>query len=162
MAEIQFKHLTKLRQKYKDKKIVFCSGTFDLLHAGHVLFLEDCKKIGDVVVVGLGGSRTIQAYKGHGPILNEHLRLKVLDSTRPVDYVLIDNTKNIMELLEKTFTKLAPDYYVVNTDAKIIPERKKIAKTHGVKMVILDRVCPPEYENISTTKIIASIKNRKS
>lgn len=161
MAEIQLKHLTNIRQKHKGKKIVFCSGTFDLFHAGHVLFLEDCKKIGDIVVVGLGSNRAIQNYKNHGPVLNEHLRLKILDSVRLVDYVFIDNTKNILELLKKTFFKLAPDYYVVNTDAKLILEREAIAKNHDVKMIILDRVCPPEYENISTTKIIAKIKKRK-
>ena len=45
------------------EKIVFCSGSFDLVHAGHVLFFEDCKKIGEILVVGVGGDAIIKKTK---------------------------------------------------------------------------------------------------
>jgi len=46
------KDLQSIREKYKDKKIVFTSGTFDVIHAGHITYLNNCKSLGDVLVVG--------------------------------------------------------------------------------------------------------------
>ena len=159
MAYIKFEGLKKVRQKYKNKKVVFCSGSFDLLHAGHILFLEDCKALGDILVIGIGSSRSIQKYKSKAPIINEVMRIKMLDSLRVVDYVFLDLTNNILTLLEQVLPELKPNYYVVNTDAKMIPDRKKVAKHYGIKMITLERKCPPEYKNISTTNIINKIRN---
>ncbi|MEK7074233.1 MAG: adenylyltransferase/cytidyltransferase family protein, partial [Patescibacteria group bacterium] len=92
MSIIEFKDIASLRKEHKDKKIVFCSGTFDLTHAGHVLFLEDCKKYGDLLVVAVGNdfNQRVNA-KGKGrPVQNEHLRLKMVSSLKPVDYALLD------------------------------------------------------------------------
>ena len=159
MTQIKTKDLKRIRSSNKNRKIVFCSGSFDLLHAGHVLFLEDCKKLGDLVVVALGSDKAIKKYKNKLPVLNDHIRIKVLDSLKPVDYTFLDTATNILTLLKKVFPKLQPDYYVINTDAKFIGERKKIADLFNVKMAIFKRDCPPEFKKISTTKIIEKIKS---
>jgi len=83
----------------------------------------------------------------------------MLDSLKVVDYVFLDFTDHILTLLKKTFPELKPDYYVINIDANMIPNRKRVAKQYGVKMAILKRQCPSEYKNVSTTKIIKRIKN---
>ena len=159
MTNIKVKDFENLREKYKNKKIVFCSGTFDLLHAGHVLFLEDCKSQGDILVVGVGSNKIVKSYKNKTPIINESVRLKMLDSLKVVDHVYLENAGHLYDSLKRTFFKLKPDFYVVNFDAGLIPERRKIAEKYKVKLVVLNRKCPQSYDNISTTKIIEKIKN---
>jgi cytidyltransferase-like protein len=162
MALVKYKDLPGIRNKFKDKKIVFCSGSFDLTHAGHVLFFEDCKKCGDVLVVGVGSDKLINKFKDDKrPVLNNHLRLKMVDSLKPVDLVFLNESKateHPQTINEVAFRNLKPDVYVINKDASDIPYRKTMAKKYGVKMVILERRCPPEFGNISTTQLINKIK----
>lgn len=155
--------LGEIRKRYEGKKIVFCSGSFDLAHAGHVLFFEDCKNLGDVLVVMVGGDTAIRRGKGSKrPILNEHLRIKMIDALKPVDYTLLDELDPIdvhpLHAIALAFKALQPDIYVVNQDASDIPYREQCAKKYGVELVILERLCPPEFEQVSTTGIIKKIK----
>ena len=154
--------LPTLRKLHAGKKIVFCSGGFDLTHAGHIIFFEDCKKLGDILVVGVGRDILLRKRKGENrPILNEHIRLKTVDSFKPVDYTFTSDDKSTGDLLatvRTTFEKLRPDIYAINEDAFDIPYREKLAKQYGVKLVILPRWFPPEFDGISTSKIIAKIK----
>ncbi len=158
MAIIKIKAFEDIRKKHKNKKIVFCSGTFDLLHAGHILFLEDCKDHGDILVVGLGGNKVVKSYKNKHPVINEAMRLKMLDSLKIVDYVFLETAGHLFGSLERVFFKLKPNFYVVNSDASLILERKNIAEKYKAEFVVLNRKCPKSYENISTTKIINKIK----
>ena len=159
------KNLSKIRGKHKKAKIVFCSGSFDLPHAGHVLFFEDCKKRGDALVVGVGGDKIVRKNKGLGrPILNQYIRIKTIDSFKPVDYCLLDavSTKtNPLAMINLVLDKIRPDAYIINEDAFDVPYRKKLAEKHGVRLVVLKRRCPSEYEGISTSSIINKIKGRK-
>lgn len=161
-SQITRHDLRGIRERHKNKKIVFCSGGFDLTHAGHVLFFEDCKKHGDILVVGIGGDAVRKKDKGDGrPILNEHVRLKTVASLKPVDYAFVINTMPIAHPLDPLIDimkELRPDVYVINTDASHIPYREAFVKETGTKLVILDRVCPPEFEEISTTGIIEKIQ----
>ncbi|MDO8486252.1 MAG: adenylyltransferase/cytidyltransferase family protein [Candidatus Staskawiczbacteria bacterium] len=162
MTQTNFENLVNIRNENKNKEIVFCSGSFDLTHAGHVLFLEDCKKHGDFLVVGVGSGAGIKL-KGKGlPILNKYLRLKIVSSLKPVDCAfLIPDDIEVQYELEKVkicLEKLKPDKYVINSDASDIPYRQKISKECGVELIILERSCPTEFENISTTKIIEKIR----
>ena len=161
MPQISFEDLVNIRKENKNKEIVFCSGAFDLTHAGHVLFLEDCKKHGDLLVVGVGSGAGIKE-KGKGrPILNKHLRLKMVSCLKPVDYAFLIPDKEVSYELEKikyVLKKLGPDKYVINSDASDIPYRQKISKECGVDLIILERSCPSEFEKISTTQIIKKIK----
>ena len=160
-SHISYSDLPKLRKKHKNQKIVFCTGTFDLTHAGHVLFFEECKKYGDILVVGLGGDRLVRKYKGdQRPILNHFVRLKMILSLKPVDYCLLDLVlhKDPHYQIKLGLEKLKPDVYFVASDAFDLPLRKEFAKKYKAKLVIAKRTCPPELENISTSKIIEKIK----
>ena len=153
--------LARVRERHRDKGIVFCSGSFDLTHAGHVLFFEDCKKHGDILVVTVGADAAIKKNKGSGrPIINEHARLKIISSLAPVDYCLLENVsyRNPLDHIAATLQQLHPDVYVVNEDAFDIYSRQEIAKKHNAKLIILKRWTPPEFEQISTTNIIQKIK----
>lgn len=163
MAKIEFKDLADIREKHKGEKIVFSSGCFDLTHAGHVLFFEDCKRHGDILVVMVGADKVVKRDKDESrPILNEHLRLKIVDSLKPVDYALTDELvpadKHPLHYIDMVFEKLRPDVYVINDDAFEIPYREALTKRHGAKLMILKRTCPDEFEKVSTSNIIKKIK----
>src|SRR5579862_5456895 len=116
MAYLTFDDLPGIRRDHRDKKIVFCSGTFDLVHAGHALFFEDCKKVGDILVVMIAPDAIIKRDKSeHRPVMNEHLRMKMVDSLKPVDYTILDKFVKIdwpkIETLSKYFEALRPDVY---------------------------------------------------
>ena len=150
--------LVKLRKDNPKKKIVFCSGSFDLTHAGHILFFEDCKKYGDILVVGLGGDKIIKDLKGSTrPILNESIRMKTLDSLKTVDYVFLDEiTKrnDFHSMFRFVFKNLEPDFYVLNEDVSDLKDSKELADLFNVKIIVLKRHSPKEFDNISTTRII--------
>lgn len=114
------------------------------------------------MVVGVGSDYIVRRNKGKNrPILNQHIRLRMIDSLRPVDYCFLDESiekSHPLGMVEEAFKKLKPDTYVINTDAFDVEYRKKLAEKYGVKMKILKRTAPPEFENISATKIIDKIK----
>lgn len=162
MPVIQPDELPTIRERHRDQKIVFCSGVFDLTHAGHVLFFEDCKTYGDVLVVCIGNDAFIKGYKGsERPVFNQYVRLKTVVSFKPVDYVFLDSMRvgeNPLSSLSTSFAALEPNVYVVNDDTFDIPYRWETAAKFGVEFVVLPRSCPPEFEAISTTSIIEKIK----
>lgn len=99
----------------RGKSIVFTNGCFDILHLGHVKYLEKARRLGDVLVVGLNSDSSVRAIKGKGrPINNEHARAMVLASLCFVDYVVIfsDDTP------ERLIQKLKPDVLVKGADWK--------------------------------------------
>src|SRR3989344_3542751 len=112
MSLITYDNLADIRKKFSGKNIVFCSGTFDLTHAGHILFFEDCKKLGDVLITATGNDETTKRYKGGlRPIFNEHMRLKILSSLKPIDHCFVhkgpvDGSQYHNSLLEEIFVKL--------------------------------------------------------
>lgn len=163
MAHITKHDLNIVREKNKDKKIIFCSGSFDLIHAGHVLFFEDCKRHGDILVAMIANDEVLRKNKGPGrPIFNEHVRMKLIDSLKPIDYCLLDEVANPdvhpLHCLHEIFNSLQPDIYVINEDAFDIPYREELVKKYGTKLVVLPRSAPPEFEEISSTKIIEKLK----
>ena len=163
MALLSYKNLETLKEKNPGKTIIFCSGTFDLTHAGHVLFLEDCKSLGDILVVAVGPDKDISQNKGPGrPILNEAARLKIIDSLKPVDYSFVSNPTvpgaHWLSPIEEILRLLHPDIWSVNNDGGEMEYRKQLAATNGIKLVVLDRVAAPEFEGISSTAIIGKIK----
>jgi len=153
--------LSAVREQHRDGRLVYCSGSFDLTHAGHVLFLEDCRRLGELLVVGVGCDVAIRRLKGPGrPVLNEHLRLKMIASLRAVDYCFLDPeaSERPLEALASILGALRPDAYAVNADAYDIEGRRAVADRVGVPLIVLQRSCPPEFEAISTTGIIGRLE----
>lgn len=136
-----------------------------MVHAGHILFFEDCKKYGDILVVGVGNDYIIEINKGRNrPILNQHVRLKIIDSLKLVDYCFLDESRagnHPLDIVEGAFKWLKPNIYIINEDASNIPHRKQLISKYGIKMKILTRLCPPRFDNISTSKIIEKIKKAR-
>ncbi len=162
---ISLKTVAGLRTLSSAKRIVFVSGSFDLLHARHICFLEDCKKLGDLLVVAVGPDAEIRKNKGEGrPILNEHIRLKMVDSLKPVDYAFLSNPsapgEGLLSPLQEIFYLFRPDIWAINYDGEDLEGRHKVAREFGIRFVVLrsERDKPPEYEGVSTSSIIEKIR----
>ncbi len=158
--------LAQIRARHQEQRLVFCSGGFDLTHAGHVLLLEDARSRGDVLVVGVASDavRTSERGSSRAPVLNEHLRLHMVSSLKPVDYAFLltelpNPGEHPAEPLIRIFERLRPDVWVVNEDAYDIPWRNKTAEKFGIKIIVLPRSAPPEFGGISTSGIIQKIKD---
>ena len=134
-----------LRQK--GKKIIFTNGCFDILHAGHVEYLEAAKGLGDKLIVGINSDQSVKELKGKNRPLNtlEH-RAKVLASLRCVDAVVVFGDKTPIKLI----SAVKPDILVKGGDYKIneIVGYEEVVKSGGKVMTI------PLVKGISTTKII--------
>jgi len=93
--------------------------------------------------------------------MNQYVRLKMIDSLKPVDYCFINEPSPADDPFfstKKVLKELKPDVYVINQDAFDIPSREAMVAACGVKLLVLERWCPPEFEKISTTKLIEKIK----
>nr|WP_315045605.1 D-glycero-beta-D-manno-heptose 1-phosphate adenylyltransferase [uncultured Leptotrichia sp.] len=136
--------------KEEGKKVVFTNGVFDILHIGHLTYLEEAKSLGDVLVVAVNSDASVKVNKGDKrPINSEGNRAKMLLGTKFVDYTVIFNEK----MPEKVLDLLKPDIHVKGGDYKKedLPETKIVEKNGG-EVKILSFV-----DNISTTEIINRI-----
>jgi cytidyltransferase-like protein len=153
---INLNDLTQIRNRHNDQKIVLTSGTFDMLHSGHLDYLEDVKKYGDLLVVLLSGENRVKARKGPTrPIFNEAERARLLDSLKLVDYVFVDPSKmkpNQTDPIHfEILHKLQPNYYV--TDG---PDPRFFDLMDKSKFIILERM----QAEPSTTSIIERIREQ--
>ena len=161
---VDFNKLSDIRKKHPNKRIVFGSGCFDLLHPGHVLYLEDCKKHGDITVIEVACDANVRGYKRE-PAFNEHMRATIVDSLKCVDYCFLDppaSGGDLLAVFDDIFRELKPEKYACNEDAFDIPRRGLYAQKHNVEFKVLKRWCPPEFENISTTGIIKKIRENNA
>ena len=137
------------RNSHAGKKIVATNGCFDILHAGHVSYLELARELGDILVVGINDDETVRDLKGVGRPIN-HLedRVKVLSSIRYVDLVVIFHEIRASSFLEA----IKPDIYVKGGDYTLddLPEcERKVLEENTLDIQIL-----PELTGRSTTNII--------
>lgn len=152
--------LIRIRKEHSKDTIVFCSGTYDMVHPGHVHFFEQCKKYGNILVVAIGDDETIKEYKKPPrPIWNEFARLKMVDSLKPVDYAFLYRAKDDHPIVldDDFFENLRPDVYAVNRDASNMAYRRKIAEQYQARFIVADEMHPSSFPEFSTTKIIKKI-----
>jgi D-beta-D-heptose 7-phosphate kinase/D-beta-D-heptose 1-phosphate adenosyltransferase len=101
------------RSRAAGKQIVFTNGVFDLLHAGHVRYLQHARSLGDLLIVGLNSDRSVRANKGPGrPIMPEHERAEILAALTPVDAVVTFDEETPYDLIRA----LQPDVLVKGAD----------------------------------------------
>jgi D-glycero-beta-D-manno-heptose 1-phosphate adenylyltransferase len=117
------------------RKIVFANGVFDLLHVGHVRYLEAARAEGDLLVVGINSDASTRKLKGDGrPILTERARAALVAALRIVDYVVIFDELDVNSLLRE----LQPEVHAKGTDytADTVPERE-LAAMLGIRVAIV-------------------------
>jgi rfaE bifunctional protein nucleotidyltransferase chain/domain len=139
----------KLRKE--GKKIVTCNGCFDILHTGHIKFLTEAKKQGDILIVGLNSDKSVKANKGpKRPINNENDRAEVLTALEMVDYVTIFDEQDPRELL----SIIKPDVHCNGEEYGESCIEADIVKKNGGRIHLIKLV-----KGISTTQIIENMSN---
>jgi rfaE bifunctional protein nucleotidyltransferase chain/domain len=141
------------RLRQESRTVAFANGCFDILHVGHVRYLQQAKLCADVLVVGVNSDRSVAALKGEGrPILNEQGRAELVAALESVDYVVIFDGLTAAEIL----LDLRPEVHCKGTDysEETVPERE-VVKSFGVAVRIVG-----DAKNHSTRELLAEIGRR--
>ncbi len=139
--------------KEENKTVVFTNGCFDILHSGHVDYLNKAKSFGDILIIGLNSDKSVQSIKGEKrPIINEIDRAFLMSNLKAVDYVVLfddDTPDNLIKAL-------LPDVLVKGADWELdkIVGRKEVEEAGG-KVERIEFV-----SQLSTSKIIDTILDR--
>ncbi len=133
------------------KQVVLTNGCFDLLHIGHLRYLEKARQLGDLLVVGVNSDESVRALKGaERPILPESARAELVAGLECVDYVVLFSEPNAVNLVEM----VRPTYYVKGGDyaEADLPEAEAVLKHEGFVVIL------PYEGGYSTTQIVERIR----
>lgn len=139
-------------RKNRGQTVVFTNGCYDILHAGHVRFLNECRALGNVVVVGLNSDASVRE-QGKGtnrPIVPQDQRAEVIAALQSVDYVVIFDEPTPARVIER----LTPDVLVKGEDwtDKGVVGREHV-EANGGRVILL-----PLVEGLSTTRLVERIR----
>jgi D-glycero-beta-D-manno-heptose 1-phosphate adenylyltransferase len=140
--------------KQHKKKVVLANGCFDLLHVGHIRYLEGARQLGDALIVGLNNDASVRILKGPGrPIMPEHERAEILAAFSCVDYVVIFNELTV----ENVLLRLKPDVHCKGTDytTETVPERD-VVRSYGGSVAIVG-----DPKSHSTRELIRSLESHR-
>jgi rfaE bifunctional protein nucleotidyltransferase chain/domain len=141
--------------KKQNKNIVLVGGCFDILHLGHLLFLEAAKKEGNILIVLLESDENIKKRKGNNrPINNAHSRQIIVSSIKSVDYVI--PLKGVTSDLEydRLMSQIKPDVVAITEGDSQTEKRKIQCEETGTKLKTVIKL----IDNNSTTALINKIK----
>jgi D-beta-D-heptose 7-phosphate kinase/D-beta-D-heptose 1-phosphate adenosyltransferase len=132
------------------KTVVFTNGCFDLIHGGHIEFLQKAREKGDLLVVGLNSDKSVTAIKGNGrPIKTEKERANIISALKYVDYITIFDESTPEEVIRE----VRPDILVKGDDYAIDEVvGREIVEGYGARVELI-----PIVKGLSTTKIVAKI-----
>ncbi len=147
---------TELRQvlvkaREQGKSIAFANGVFDVLHVGHIRYLQAAAAVADVLVVGVNGDGSVRELKGEGrPVMNEAERAEIISAIRGVSYVTIFRESSPARLLGV----LQPDFHCKGSDYTVdsVPEAG-VVRSYGGKVVIVG-----DPKDHSTTAILEKMR----
>jgi len=135
------------------RKLVLTNGCFDLLHLGHVRYLQEARSLGDALVVALNGDDSVRSLKGNGrPLNTAQNRAEVIAALQSVDHVVIFPELRVTRLIEQ----VRPAIYVKGGDYTTLslnPEERAALEKVGAQVLIL-----PFEPGYSTSKMISQIK----
>jgi D-beta-D-heptose 7-phosphate kinase / D-beta-D-heptose 1-phosphate adenosyltransferase len=140
------------KEQAAGKKIVWTNGCYDIMHVGHILYLEKARALGDALVVGLNSDASVKKSKGpNRPIIEENQRAKLLTSLICVDYVVMFDDQSPIRLIGE----LEPDIYAKGGDYTIDTinqEERRLVESYGGEISLL-----PGIDGMSTSHIIDRI-----
>jgi rfaE bifunctional protein nucleotidyltransferase chain/domain len=141
------------RERAEGRTVAFANGCFDVLHVGHIRYLQDAAKQADLLVVGVNGDESVRHLKGEGrPVMNERERAELIAALRGVSYVTIFHDDSPARLLGA----LKPDVQCKGTDytADTVPEAD-VVRGYGGRVAIVGD--PKEH---STSAILETMRRR--
>ena len=143
------------KMKNKGKKIVLAGGCFDVLHPGHVIFLERAKKAGDCLIVLLESDEKVKELKGvDRPVHNQKMRARVLSALKSVDYVVMLSLMRKNNEYDELIKKIDPDV-IAATQGDINIHHRRVAQLTGAKLEIVTNI----IGNYSTSQILSHNKD---
>lgn len=143
------------KAKREGKKVVLANGCFDILHVGHVRYLEDAKRHGDVLIVAVNSDRSVKRLKGpERPFMPDYERAEIVAALGCVDYVFIFDE----ERLDRILLYLRPHFQAKGTDytPDMVPEKKTV-ESYGGKVIICG-----DPKDHSTTELLGRIRGEKN
>ncbi|MBI3583294.1 MAG: D-glycero-beta-D-manno-heptose 1-phosphate adenylyltransferase [Nitrospinae bacterium] len=142
------------KERKKGGEIVFANGCFDILHVGHIRYLEEAKELGDLLIVAINSDSSAKKLKGDGrPVTPENERAEIIAAIEYVDYVTLFNEPNVSNLL----LTLKPDIHAKGTDytEDSIPEADTV-RAYGGRVAITG-----DKKERSSTEIIKKVSSRQ-
>jgi rfaE bifunctional protein nucleotidyltransferase chain/domain len=139
-------------ERRRGARIVLANGCFDLLHVGHIRYLEAARRLGDILVVGINSDEQVKGLKGENrPLMPENERAEIVAALRFVDLVTIFGEPTVAELIRA----IRPDVHAKGTDytEETVPEREIVREYGGRTAIVGD---PKDH---STTALIALVSN---
>jgi D-glycero-beta-D-manno-heptose 1-phosphate adenylyltransferase len=136
------------------KLIILANGCFDLIHAGHIRYLNGAKELGGFLVVGLNSDRQVRHLKGRGrPFISEQERAEIIASLRCVDVVTVFDEPTVDQLIDD----IRPDVHAKGTDYTIdtVPERERVRGYGGRIAIVGD---PKDHSSTNLIKTISESK----
>jgi cytidyltransferase-like protein len=133
-----------------EKKKVFVSGCFDLLHSGHIAFLETAAQFGDVYVC-IGSDNTVKDLKGRYPIITQQERKYMIQALKCVKECRINTGSGIIDF-ENELNDIQPDIFVVNEDGNT-PSKETLCINKGIEYKVLERIPTEGLPVRSTTSL---------
>jgi len=149
-AIIDFDDLGRLRTDLPGKKIVLGTGCFDLLHVGHLYFLQEAGRQGDVLIVGLNSDAAIKAIKGPDrPIFKQEERVELIAAFECVDMAFIFDDV----VADSSISALKPDVFVIGEESvEAYPSELSSAHSAAARVQIVTRI-----PSVSTTSVLANL-----
>jgi rfaE bifunctional protein nucleotidyltransferase chain/domain len=138
-------------ERQRGNSVAFANGCFDLIHVGHIRYLQDAARVADVLVVGVNGDDSVRALKGEGrPLMPAGERAEILSAIRGVSYVVVFEEQSPSRLLQV----LKPEFQCKGTDytADSVPEAE-IVKAYGGTVVIVG-----DPKDHSTTAVLEKMR----
>jgi rfaE bifunctional protein nucleotidyltransferase chain/domain len=151
---MKLRRLEELATLLSGRTVVLANGCFDILHVGHVRYLEAARALGDVLVVAVNSDRSVRAIKEPGrPILDESERVALISALRCVDHVVLFDEADVKRVIDV----LKPAIHAKGTDytEDTVPERQQVLAYGGSVRITGD---PKDH---STRNIIESIVNKQ-
>lgn len=146
----------KLAQKFKkqNKTIVVVGGVFDILHLGHIKFLENAKKQGDYLFVLLEDDKKAKTTKGpKRPINSQKDRAKILSALESVDYIILLKNMTNNDQYDKLISQMSPSVFAVTeNDPQIIHKKRQAKLVKGKIMFVTKRI-----NDYSTTQLAKNL-----
>ena len=139
------------RERRDGRTIAFANGCFDMIHVGHIRYIQGAAEVADVLVVGVNGDDSVRQLKGTGrPLMTAIERAEIIASIRGVGYVTIFDQPSPAALIET----LRPDFQCKGTDytADSVPEGS-VVRSYGGKVIIVG-----DPKDHSTTDMIARVR----
>jgi rfaE bifunctional protein nucleotidyltransferase chain/domain len=154
---VKLRRLEELPEVLRGKKVVLANGCFDILHVGHVRYLEAARRMGDVLVVAINSDRSVGEIKGPGrPILLQDERVKLVSALRCVDHVLVFDEPDVSRVIDV----LRPAIHAKGTDytEETVPERRQVIAYGGEVRIAGD---PKDHSTRDVIKRIRESSGRK-